>query len=437
MRPQAATSSRVPKLIVVGAGPKGLAIYTKADTLRRLGRPAPEVVLLERYGPAAHWAGQHGYTNGQPLLGTPPEKDVGFPYKSVFGQAVDRAMQAFSWSTYLQATGRYDAWVDRGRRHPTHEQWANYLRWVATTSGAAVKMACVVRIHRNGSTWSVDYLRADEPYTMASEHGDALVITGPGEPKRFPGQSDDSRILDGRSFWQQMRIFQDFRGGAIAVIGGGETAAAIVVALLDLVERSTVAIDVFTGHGAVFTRDESYDLNRYFSDPDGAKWTELSPESRREIIHRADRKVWSPLAKQLIDGRELVTTKVGKVQTIRAHGNSLRVFLDVDGRTTFADYTHVVNAHGFDYLSFTRLLSSDLGFSRPEEVEERLAHDLSVTGVTPKLYLPLAAGLAQGPGFPNLSCLGLLSDRILQPYCLGARHARAPRLAPLQVVEVP
>ena len=27
---------------------------------------------------------------------------------------------------------------------------------------------------------------------------------------------------------------------------------------------------------------------------------------------------------------------------------------------------------------------------------------------------PVMAGLAQGPGFPNLSCLGLLSDRILR-----------------------
>jgi mycobactin lysine-N-oxygenase len=26
------------------------------------------------------------------------------------------------------------------------------------------------------------------------------------------------------------------------------------------------------------------------------------------------------------------------------------------------------------------------------------------------------AGLAQGPGFPNLSCLGLLSDRVLRRY---------------------
>jgi mycobactin lysine-N-oxygenase len=42
--------------------------------------------------------------------------------------------------------------------------------------------------------------------------------------------------------------------------------------------------------------------------------------------------------------------------------------------------------------------------------------DLSVAGLAPPLHLPVMAGLAQGPGFPNLSCLGLLSDRILRRY---------------------
>ena len=42
--------------------------------------------------------------------------------------------------------------------------------------------------------------------------------------------------------------------------------------------------------------------------------------------------------------------------------------------------------------------------------------DLAVAGLAPPLHLPVMAGLAQGPGFPNLSCLGLLSDRILRRY---------------------
>jgi mycobactin lysine-N-oxygenase len=41
---------------------------------------------------------------------------------------------------------------------------------------------------------------------------------------------------------------------------------------------------------------------------------------------------------------------------------------------------------------------------------------MSVTGLPAKLHLPILSALAQGPGFPNLSCLGLLSERILTPY---------------------
>jgi mycobactin lysine-N-oxygenase len=48
------------------------------------------------------------------------------------------------------------------------------------------------------------------------------------------------------------------------------------------------------------------------------------------------------------------------------------------------------------------------------EPERLIDADLSVSGLTPPLHLPVMAGLAQGPGFPNLSCLGLLSDRILR-----------------------
>jgi len=36
----------------------------------------------------------------------------------------------------------------------------------------------------------------------------------------------------------------------------------------------------------------------------------------------------------------------------------------------------------------------------------------------------VVAGLAQGPGFPNLSCLGLLSDRILRRYVATDGPAR-------------
>ena len=77
---------------------------------------------------------------------------------------------------------------------------------------------------------------------------------------------------------------------------------------------------------------------------------------------------------------------------------------------------------------FTPLFSQEardlleLGLGVPlagDVLEESIGVDLAVSGVTPKLFLPGLAGLMQGPGFPNLSCLGLLSDRVL-----GARYPR-------------
>jgi mycobactin lysine-N-oxygenase len=58
----------------------------------------------------------------------------------------------------------------------------------------------------------------------------------------------------------------------------------------------------------------------------------------------------------------------------------------------------------------------ELGLGGPltgERLQEAIGYDLAVTDVAPKLFLPNLAGLTQGPGFPNLSCLGLLSDRVL------------------------
>jgi mycobactin lysine-N-oxygenase len=49
-------------------------------------------------------------------------------------------------------------------------------------------------------------------------------------------------------------------------------------------------------------------------------------------------------------------------------------------------------------------------------IERAIAEDLSLKGFTPKLHLPMLATIAQGLGFPNLSCLGLLVDSILAAY---------------------
>jgi mycobactin lysine-N-oxygenase len=80
-----------------------------------------------------------------------------------------------------------------------------------------------------------------------------------------------------------------------------------------------------------------------------------------------------------------------------------------------------MSAIGFDGRWFEALLGKDAGARYRNalgggELERVIGADLSVSGLAPPLHLPVMAGLAQGPGFPNLSCLGLLSDRILHRY---------------------
>ena len=110
-------------LAVVGAGPKGIAIAAKARALAVAGLDPPRVVLVEPGAVAGNWGGRQGYTSGLLPLGTPAEKDIGFPYASSWGPdsaAVTAAMADYSWQRHLIANGTYTDWVDRGRRRPTH-----------------------------------------------------------------------------------------------------------------------------------------------------------------------------------------------------------------------------------------------------------------------------------------------------------------------------
>ena len=66
------------------------------------------------------------------------------------------------------------------------------------------------------------------------------------------------------------------------------------------------------------------------------------------------------------------------------------------------------------------------------QLERRIEIDLSVAGLSPPLHLPMVAGLAQGPGFPNLSCLGLLSDRVLRRYVTREQDPAAAVTAPVR-----
>jgi mycobactin lysine-N-oxygenase len=377
----------MPTLAVVGAGPKGIAIAAKARALEAAGLAAPGVVLVDRGPVAGNWTGEQGYTSGHLPLSTPPEKDIGFPYVESWGAAsaaVTAAMSGYSWQRHLTAIGAYADWVDRGRLRPTHREWSSYLRDVARRAEAEIVAGEVVGLEAADGRWRL-MLGSGETIWA-----DGVVMTGGGPPIRVASQPQDHpRVLDGRSYWLAARAPADEVSHSICVIGSGETAASVVISLLRKAhKRSTV--DVLAARGVLYSRGESYDENRYFSDP--GDWPRLAESHRREFIERTDRGVFSLQAEAILNQSPGYRALAGRAVAIDAGERQAVVTIDYGGDRERVAYDLVVVAIGFDARWFESLL-------------------------------PLVAALAQGPGFPNLSCLGLLSDRILRRYVPPAQPA--------------
>ena len=406
----------MPTLAVIGAGPKGIAIAAKARALAAAGLEAPRVVLVEGSAVAGNWSGRQGYTNGLLPLGTPPEKDIGFPYADNWGPAsaeVTAAMAGFSWQRHLIDRGVYSDWVDRGRLRPTHRRWSAYLREVAERAEVELVAGEVVGLEVENGQWQ---LAIESGEAIAA---DGVVYTGAGAPITVPGQPQQHpRVFDGRSYWFHERIIKRQLAENVCVIGSGETAASVVISLLKKAHmRSTV--DVLTSRGVLYSRGESYDENRFYSDP--GDWPRLAESHRREFLERTDRGVFSLQSEAILNQSRGFRTLAGRAVAIEAGERQVVVTIEYDDDTERVAYDLVVVAIGFDARAFEGLLGSEAS-SRLEsalagaELDRRIDVDLSIACLSPPLHVPMLAGLAQGPGFPNLSCLGLVSDRILRRY---------------------
>jgi mycobactin lysine-N-oxygenase len=412
---------------VVGAGPKGIAIAAKARALAAAGLPAPRVVLIDQGDVAGNWTGRQGYTSGLLPLGTPPEKDVGYPYAASWGDAsadVIAAMAEYSWQRHLIRHGLYADWVDRGRMRPTHRQWSVYLREVAEAAETEIVPGVVtgLEIAGGGDGWEVT-LEAG-----LAVNGYGVVITGAGPAITVPGQPHEHpRVLDGRSYWLAARELSRERPQSVCVVGSGETAASVVIDLVKRCHRRST-IDVLTSRGVLYSRGESYEENRLYSDP--GEWPHLAEAHRREFVDRTDRGVFSLQAEDALNQARGLRTLAGRAAEIEAREHDVILTIAYGDERERVAYDAVVVAIGFDGRWFEALLADD-GAARYREaiadggLERVIDVDLSVSGLAPPLHLPVMAGLAQGPGFPNLSCLGLLSDRILRRY-VAVKDAGAP-----------
>ncbi|MDT5145447.1 MAG: mycobactin lysine-N-oxygenase [Mycobacterium sp.] len=404
-------------LAILGAGAKAVAVAAKAAVLRDMGVEAPDVVAVERTGVGANWQASGGWTDGAHRLGTSPEKDVGFPYRSALvprrNAELDERMTRYSWQSYLVATASFAQWIDRGRPAPTHRRWSGYLAWVADRAGLDVVHGEVERLCVADDRW---VLHTRE----TSVHADALMITGPGQAEKslLPGHP---RVLSIAQFWDRAAGDDRIAAERVAVIGGGETAASM---LNELFRHRVSTITVISPQVTLFTRGEGFFENSLFSDP--TDWAALTPEERRDALARTDRGVFSVSVQEALLADDRIRHLRGRVAHAVARQGQIRLTLSTNRGSENLETVHgfdlVIDGSGADPLWFGSFFSQDaldlleLALGRPlslDSLEEAIGHDLSVTDLAPKLFVPNLSGLTQGPGFPNLSCLGLLSDRVL------------------------
>ncbi|WP_054815850.1 SidA/IucD/PvdA family monooxygenase [Nocardia arizonensis] len=417
-------------LAVIGAGPKALAVAAKAHVLRELGLPAPRVVVVEARAVGGNWLPSGGWTDGRHRLGTSPEKDVGFPYHSTLvrgrNRAVNEAMTAYSWTSFLIDQGTYAEWIDRGRPSPQHHVWAKYLQWVARAIDLDVVHATARSIAATAEGWRIGAVDADGA-TIELE-AECLMITGPGRSEK--ALAKHPKVLSIAEFWDMAGRRSLPVSSRVAVIGGGETAGS---ALDELIRHGMLSISVISPMATIYTRGESYFENSLFSDP--VKWGSLSVDERRDVIRRTDRGVFSVRVQESLLADNRVHHMQGRVVRVADRGEAVALTLRNEMRP---DQLHtcdlVIDATGGRPLWFLEMFdanTADLlelavgGELTQARIEAAIGYDLAVSGLDGKLYLPNLAALAQGPGFPNLSCLGALSDRVL--LTAAAREGAAAR----------
>jgi mycobactin lysine-N-oxygenase len=194
--------------------------------------------------------------------------------------------------------------------------------------------------------------------------------------------------------------------------------------LNELFRHRVSTITVISPQVTLFTRGEGFFENTLYSDP--THWSGLTLSERRDAMNRTDRGVFSARVQEALLADDRIRHLHGRVAHAVARDERIRLTLLSDTGAERSETVHgfdlVIDGSGANALWFVPLLAPDaldmleLGLGRPltgESLQESIGDDLAVRGVIPKLFLPGLAGLNQGPGFPNLSCLGLLSDRVL------------------------
>lgn len=421
----------MPKQIgIIGGGPKAASIAAKAEALRQSGWTSPEITIFEMDQIGGGWRGEGGYTDGQALLCTPADRDLGFPYDpATFGHDVAEIMMArFSWHQFLVTGDKsYSSWVNRGIPRPLHSKFATYLGWAVEKSGAEIVRGKVtgVAFDEHADKWKVTLEDGQTHDTWF----DGIVVTGHGPPKQ-PLNGADARVFNGHDFWTRIpevrRRLQDDLDPSVTIIGAGGTGAA-VAAWFVRESYYNIPIRIIGNEPTLFTRSLSFFENHLFGEDES--WERLSADHKNAFIRRLTTGVVWEYVTDLLAGAENVVYMPGKATgfkrllgasgDIAEQDSELALVLSDDKIEQPASV--FVDCCGFDVWWFRDLFAPGPAKAVLDQwrgtgrafVGESL--DLSGTFPHAGFHVPALASEI-GPAANNLMALGWVSDHLLRPY---------------------
>ena len=314
--------------------------------------------------------------------------------------------------------------------------------WIAavcgplTGSGATTCVRSRTRWRRRSSPPTAVGLEVDgERWRLAVDPGepiwaDGVVVTGAGPPIRVHGQPHQHpRVLDGRSYWLAGLALSGQMAMNACVIGSGETAAAVVSSLLGKAHKRSV-VDVLTSRGVLYSRGRA--TRRIAGTPireTGPRWprrtgasssrapTGACSHSRpRRFSTRRAATVRSPGGRS---GSTRVTSRSSSPSSMAASASASPM--------TWSSWRSAFTPAGSRRCSVAKRAAGSAtpwpgpGSSSGSTLTCRWP------GLSPPLHLPVLAGLAQGPGFPNLKLPWPAERPHLAPVCpVGAGRPHRP-----------
>jgi mycobactin lysine-N-oxygenase len=338
----------------------------------------------------------------------------------------------FSWQRYMVGLRRYARWVDAGSPPVRHRDYGEYLQWVHSRATNGVEhvsgRVTGIALDEDRERWLIEVA---ERSGVAQHACRALVLTGPGVHRAFPHEPEIApRLFHCDSRRSEFERLPSEESCDIAIVGGGESALSCVMFLRGL--RPRCRFTIYTPM-LPLSRGESFLENRVFSNPDVVEWGSLDLQTRHDFVKHSDRGVFDPPSLAAIGYDDRCSFVTGRVTAVGG-GERVSVEYESPGGPANAEHDYVVNCTGFDLLAQLReLFGAELRteierqtgglWERRAGQEVPIGRFLELKGMHPRIQIPGLAGLSQGPGFANLGALGLLSNRILQPWMIEQERA--------------